>query len=78
MPQRMLLPAPLGPRGFIRSLQAANAVATLAQEQILQGQLDAPQTVLRKLFEKLGATYVKLGQVGQDSGCLGNRWRGHV
>lgn len=52
-----------GPRGFVRSLQAANAVATLVQEQVLQGQLDPPQTVLRKLFEKLGATYVKLGQV---------------
>lgn len=52
-----------GPRGFIRSLQAANAVATLVQEQVLQGQLDPPQTVLRKLFEKLGATYIKLGQV---------------
>jgi predicted unusual protein kinase regulating ubiquinone biosynthesis (AarF/ABC1/UbiB family) len=64
-----------GPRGFIRSLQAANAVATLAQEQILQGQLDPPQTVLRKLFEKLGATYIKLGQVcrcqedGAPAGC---------
>jgi predicted unusual protein kinase regulating ubiquinone biosynthesis (AarF/ABC1/UbiB family) len=50
----------------VRSLQAANAVATLAQEQVLQGRLDPPQTVLRKLFEKLGATYVKLGQV-----CVG-------
>lgn len=54
---------PTGPRGVIRSLQAANAVTTLVREQVLQGQLDPPQTVLRKLFEKLGATYIKLGQV---------------
>lgn len=60
-----------GPRGFIRSLQAANAVATLVQEQVLQGQLDPPQTVLRKLFEKLGATYIKLGQV---CGSLATGW----
>jgi hypothetical protein len=53
-----------GPRGFVRSLQAVNAVTSLAREQLLQGSLDPPQTVLRKLFEKLGATYVKLGQVG--------------
>jgi hypothetical protein len=55
---------------LVRSLQAANALTTLARDQILQGQLDPPQTVLRKLFEKLGATYVKLGQFVASSPSL--------
>lgn len=49
-----------GPRGFFRGVQAANAVGGLAREYLLSGgQLDPPQTVLRKLFERLGATYIK-------------------
>ena len=51
-----------GPKGFFRALQATNAVITLAQEYSASGAKDPPQVVLRKLFEKLGATYIKLGQ----------------
>lgn len=59
-----------GPRGVFRSLQAGQAVAGLAQDYILRGQLDPPQTVLRKLFERLGATYIKLGQFIASSPSL--------
>eukprot|EP00882_Tetradesmus_deserticola_P012074 GHRQ01012790.1.p1 GENE.GHRQ01012790.1~~GHRQ01012790.1.p1 ORF type:complete len:213 (+),score=58.11 GHRQ01012790.1:557-1195(+) len=60
-----------GPRGLFRSLQAGQAVASLAQDYVLSGgQLDPPQVVLRKLFERLGATYVKLGQFIASSPSL--------
>eukprot|EP00879_Flechtneria_rotunda_P025572 GHRR01027182.1.p1 GENE.GHRR01027182.1~~GHRR01027182.1.p1 ORF type:complete len:153 (-),score=10.86 GHRR01027182.1:420-878(-) len=50
-------------QGLFRSVQAATAVASLAQEYIQRGgQLDPPQTILRKLFERLSAAYMKLGQ----------------
>jgi aarF domain-containing kinase len=51
-----------GPKGFFRSVQVAEAVLSLAQETLQQGYVDPPEAVLRKLFEKLGATYIKLGQ----------------
>lgn len=54
-----------GPRGFFRGVQAANAVASLARDYIISRELDPPQTVLRKLFERLGATYIKLGTLKQ-------------
>lgn len=52
-----------GPKGLIRGLQAAEAVASLGREYLLQrgGRLDEPPVILRRLFEKLGATYIKLG-----------------
>ncbi|GBF91070.1 hypothetical protein Rsub_03926 [Raphidocelis subcapitata] len=51
-----------GPRGVLRGLQAAGAVGGLAAEYAAAGRLDPPQVVLRKLFERLGTTYIKLGQ----------------
>lgn len=53
-----------GPRGLGRGLQAAQAVASLAAEYATGGAplSDPPQRVLRRVFEKLGATYIKLGQ----------------
>jgi predicted unusual protein kinase regulating ubiquinone biosynthesis (AarF/ABC1/UbiB family) len=42
----------------------------LAQEYLRSGQVDPPQTVLRKLFERLGATYIKLGQFIASSPSL--------
>ena len=55
-----------GPRGFARALQGATAVATLARSYLQSGTnpLDAPQVVLRKLFESLGATYIKVRGAG--------------
>lgn len=55
-----------GPRGIARSAQAAQALLSVAREQALllqAGQApEQPPVVLRKLFERLGATYIKLGQ----------------
>lgn len=51
-----------GPRGIIRAFQATDAVVSLTREYISRGQVDPPPMILRKLFEKLGATYIKLGQ----------------
>lgn len=39
----------------------AQAVASLGAEFVAAGAVDPPQTVLRKLFEKLGVTFIKLG-----------------
>jgi len=51
-----------GPKGLARAIQGATAVASLAQSYLQTGTnpLDAPQVVLRKLFESLGATYIKV------------------
>lgn len=51
-----------GPKGLQRAIQGASAVATIAQQYLQSGTnpLDAPQVVLRKLFERLGATYIKV------------------
>lgn len=55
-----------GPRGIARSAQAAQALLSVAREQALLLQAgqspEQPAVVLRKLFERLGATYIKLGQ----------------
>ena len=51
-----------GPKGLLRGMQAATAFISLAQEYAAKGLTDPPQVILRKLFEKLGATYIKLGQ----------------
>ena len=55
-----------GPRGIRRTAQAAEAVLSLGREQLqllqIQGSPDAPPVLLRQLFERLGATYIKLGQ----------------
>lgn len=59
-----------GPRGLVRGVQAVRAVASVAQEYISRGQSDPPERILRQLFEKLGATYVKLGQFIASSPSL--------
>mmetsp|Transcript_22463 Transcript_22463/g.62309 ORF Transcript_22463/g.62309 Transcript_22463/m.62309 type:complete len:561 (-) Transcript_22463:24-1706(-) len=64
-----------GPRGAFRGLQAAQAVMEVSREVLAttqSGGVDAikPQVVLRKLFEKLGATYIKLGQFIASSPTL--------
>lgn len=55
-----------GPAGVRRAAQAAEAALALTRSQLLQLQsskgLDPPPVLLRQLFEKLGATYIKLGQ----------------
>ena len=62
-----------GPRGLMRGLQAAQAVASLAGEYASSAatgrQLDPPQRVLRRLFEKLGVTFVKLGVKKRSQRC---------
>jgi len=59
-----------GPKGFFRGLQAADAVLSLTREYLTKGTLDPPEVVLRKLFEKLGSTYIKLGQFIASSPSL--------
>ncbi|KAG2437493.1 hypothetical protein HXX76_006142 [Chlamydomonas incerta] len=59
-----------GPRGIFRAMQAAQSVAGLATEYLQAGAVDAPPVFLRKLFEKLGATYIKLGQFIASSPSL--------
>lgn len=59
-----------GPKGFARALQAAQSVAQLGQEYLLKGKLDPAPVLMRKLFEKLGATYIKLGQFIASSPSL--------
>jgi len=55
-----------GPQGIRRSAQAAEAFISVGREQLQLLQRnqasDAPPVILRKLFEKLGSTYIKLGQ----------------
>lgn len=55
-----------GPQGIRRSAQAAEAFLTVGREQLEKVQRtqrsDPPQVILRRLFEKLGPTYIKLGQ----------------
>jgi len=58
-----------GPSGIPRALKAAEAVATTGTEW-LQGDRPAPPALLRKLMERLGATYVKLGQFVASSPTL--------
>jgi aarF domain-containing kinase len=58
-----------GPAGVARSFKAFEAVATTGQEW-LQGDRPSPPALLRKLCERLGATYVKLGQFIASSPTL--------
>lgn len=51
-----------GPRGVLRAITGATAVSQLMQEYLTSGQFDRPERILRRLFERLGATYIKLGQ----------------
>jgi len=50
-----------GPRGVVRAGQALAAVGDVTQA-LVSGETLAPPVILRMLFEKLGATYIKLGQ----------------
>lgn len=63
-----------GPRGLARSAQAARALLGLAREQALRLQAgqapEGPAVILRKAFERLGATYIKLGQFIASSPTL--------
>ena len=63
-----------GPRSVTRTAQAGGALLEVAREQLQQlqrgGRPDAPAVVLRKLFERLGATYIKLGQFIASSATL--------
>lgn len=43
---------------------------SLTQEYLAAGKLDDPPVILRKLFERLGATYIKLGQFIASSPSL--------
>lgn len=60
-----------GPKGFARALQAAQSVAQLGQEYLLKGKLDPAPVLMRKLFEKLGATYIKLVSAAWGHWVLG-------
>mmetsp|Transcript_18644 Transcript_18644/g.56337 ORF Transcript_18644/g.56337 Transcript_18644/m.56337 type:complete len:542 (+) Transcript_18644:141-1766(+) len=54
-----------GPTGFTRALQAGQAAASVGAEyakSLQRGAPEPPARVLRKLFERLGSTYIKLGQ----------------
>lgn len=63
-----------GPRGIRRTAQAAEAFLSVGRDQLQRFQtnstIDAPAAVLRQLFEKLGATYIKLGQFIASSPTL--------
>ena len=43
-------------------MQAATSVAADYAGSLQRGAPEAPPVVLRKLFERLGSTYIKLGQ----------------
>jgi len=57
-----------GPQGLYRTLQGARAVLEIGQSYVSNPQ--PPQVVLRRLFEKLGPTYIKLGQFIASSPTL--------
>eukprot|EP00667_Euglena_gracilis_P004648 EG_transcript_4670 len=59
-----------GPAGARRTFQAATAVLDTAREFLRAGAADPPPVVLRKLFERLGSTYIKLGQFIASSPSL--------
>lgn len=68
------LAASSGPRGPARALAGARALVELASEAALDVSAGRPlpsqPALLRRLFEKLGATYVKLGQFIASSPTL--------
>eukprot|EP01024_Parvocaulis_polyphysoides_P031857 TRINITY_DN28699_c0_g3_i1.p1 TRINITY_DN28699_c0_g3~~TRINITY_DN28699_c0_g3_i1.p1 ORF type:complete len:499 (-),score=67.72 TRINITY_DN28699_c0_g3_i1:91-1587(-) len=59
-----------GPRGIFRGIQAGQAISSLSIEYFQKGRLEPPQVILRKFFEKMGATYIKLGQFIASSPTL--------
>jgi aarF domain-containing kinase len=63
-----------GPAGVRRAAGAAAAALEVGREQaarLAAGRaLDAPPAILRRLFERLGATYIKLGQFIASSPTL--------
>ena len=61
-----------GPSGVARSLSAAQACASLAATLILSSQnpQPKPEELLRRVFEALGSTYIKLGQFIASSPTL--------
>lgn len=65
--------ASVGPRGAFRGLQAANAAASVARDAVRAAAAGTPWTApraLKALFERLGATYIKLGQFVASSPSL--------
>ncbi|CAD7700169.1 unnamed protein product, partial [Ostreobium quekettii] len=60
-----------GSRGVVRTAQAAEAVLMTIREQAgKSGGFDPAPRLLRRLFERLGATYIKLGQFIASSPTL--------
>lgn len=64
-----------GPSGLARGMQAAQAVMAVGADVLSAsrangGVPEPPQVILRKLFERLGATYIKLGQFIASSPTL--------
>ena len=61
-----------GPSGVARSLSAAQACASLAATLIVSSQnpQPKPEELLRRVFEALGSTYIKLGQFIASSPTL--------
>uniref|UniRef100_A0A7S0X116 ABC1 atypical kinase-like domain-containing protein n=1 Tax=Chlamydomonas leiostraca TaxID=1034604 RepID=A0A7S0X116_9CHLO len=59
-----------GPKGVVRAMQAAEAGASVMRDFLLGGASDPPHVILRKLFERLGSTYIKLGQFIASSPSL--------
>ena len=59
-----------GLNGVRRSIQAAVATGTLVSDTLTTGSVEPPPVLLRKLFERLGATYIKLGQFIASSPTL--------
>eukprot|EP01023_Acetabularia_acetabulum_P016782 TRINITY_DN1830_c0_g1_i1.p1 TRINITY_DN1830_c0_g1~~TRINITY_DN1830_c0_g1_i1.p1 ORF type:complete len:517 (+),score=87.07 TRINITY_DN1830_c0_g1_i1:106-1656(+) len=59
-----------GTRGVFRGIQAGQAISALSLEYIQKGEIEQPQVILRKFFEKMGATYIKLGQFIASSPTL--------
>jgi aarF domain-containing kinase len=63
-----------GPAGIRRTASAAEALLSVGRDQLARvqssGAPDPPPAVLRQLFERLGATYIKLGQFVASSPTL--------
>lgn len=62
-----------GPRGVLRAVQGTQALLSVAQQaatDVAAGRPPTPPVLLRSLFERLGATYIKLGQFVASSPTL--------
>ena len=67
--------ASAGPRGAFRGIQAADAVARVVRQAVAEalrpgGRAPSAPALLRRVFEALGATYIKLGQFIASSPSL--------